>query len=138
MGRGVVGGPAVVGALRVLRVPLQVAGTEQALHCVPRFVLSKQLRLAHAGSRTELVALVLGRRRRVVPVAGHLFRRLLDGVLLCALSPVEPRARLPRKSGRRRVAARRVVVRRGSRFVGRGRGRLLLNLWAARSAESII
>ena len=73
MGRGVVGGPAVVGALRVLRVPLQVTGTEQALHCVPRFVLPKQLRLAHAGSRTELVALVLGRGAGVVPVAGHLF-----------------------------------------------------------------
>ena len=137
MGRGVVGGPAVVGALRVLRVPLEVGRAEQRLHRIPRFVLAKQLRLAHAGSRTELVALVLGRGAGVVPVAGHLFRRLLDGVLW-ALSPVEPRARLPRKSGRRRVAARRVVVRRGSRFVGRGRGRLLLNLWAARSAESII
>ena len=80
MGRGVVGGPAVVGALRVLRVPLEVGRAEQALHRVSRFVLSEELRLAHAGSRTELVALVLGRRRRVVPVAGHLFRRLLDGV----------------------------------------------------------
>ena len=96
MGRGVVGGPAVVGALRVLRVPLQMGRAEQALHCVPRFVLPKQLRLAHAGSRTELVALVLGRRRRVVPVAGHLFRRLLDGVQgLPSLSPVEPRADCP-------------------------------------------
>ena len=96
MGRGVVGGPAVVGALRVLRVPLQVGRAEQRLHRVSRFILSKQLRLAHAGSRTELVALVLGRRRRVVPVAGHLFRRLLDGVLW-ALSPVEPRADCPAK-----------------------------------------
>ena len=80
MGRGVVGGPAVVGALRVLRVPLQMGRAEQRLHGVAALVLAKQLRLAHAGSRTELVALVLGRRRRVVPVAGHLFRRLLDGV----------------------------------------------------------
>ena len=87
MGRGVVGGPAVVGALRVLRVPLEVTGTEQALHRVPRFVLSKQLRLAHAGSRTELVALVLGRGAGVVPVAGHLFRRLLDGVLWAVCHP---------------------------------------------------
>ena len=80
MGRGVVGGPAVVGALRVLRVPLEVTGTQQRLHRIPRFVLPKQLRLAHAGAAAELVALVLGRRRRVVPVAGHRFRRLLDGV----------------------------------------------------------
>ena len=97
MGRGVVGGPAVVGALRVLRVPLQVARAEQRLHRVSRFVLSEELRLAHAGSRTELVALVLGRRPRVVPVAGHLFRRLLDGVLLCALSPVEQGLIAPQK-----------------------------------------
>lgn len=137
MGRGVVGGPAVVGALRVLRVPLQVTGTEQALHCVPRFVLSEELRLAHAGAAAELVALVLRGGRRVVPVAGHLFRRLLDGVQgLPSLSPWSKGYIAPQ--GRRRVAARRVVVRRGSRFVGRGRGRLLLNLWAARSAESII
>ena len=88
MGRGVVGGPAGVGALRVLRVPLQMGRAEQRLHRVPALVLAKQLRLAHAGSRTELVALVLGRRRRVVPVAGHLFRRLLDGVQgLPSLSP---------------------------------------------------
>ena len=90
MGRGVVGGPAVVGALRVLRVPLEVGRAEQALHRIPGLVLPEQLRLAHAGSRTELVALVLGRGAGVVPVAGHLFRRLLDGVLW-ALSPVEPR-----------------------------------------------
>ncbi len=96
MGRGVVGGPAVVGALRVLRVPLEVGRAQQRFHRVPRFVLAKQLRLAHAGSRTELVALVLRGRRRIVPVAGHPFRRLLDGVLW-ALSPVEPTARLPRK-----------------------------------------
>ena len=87
MGRGVVGGPAVVGALRVLRVPLEVTGTQQRLHRIPRFVLSKQLRLAHAGSRTELVALVLGRRRRVVPVAGHLFPARWRAV--GSLSPVE-------------------------------------------------
>ena len=74
---GVVGGPAGVGALRVLRVPLEVTGTEQALHRVAALVLAKQLRLAHAGPRTELVALVLGRGAGVVPVAGHL---LLDGV----------------------------------------------------------
>ena len=80
MGRGVVGGPAVVGALRVLRVPLEVARAEQALHRIPGLVLPKQLRLAHAGAAAELVALVLGRGAGVVPVAGHLFRRLLDGV----------------------------------------------------------
>ena len=80
MGRGVVGGPAVVGALRVLRVPLEVGRAEQALHRVPALVLAEELRLAHAGSRTELVALVLGGGAGVVPVAGHLFRRLLDGV----------------------------------------------------------
>ena len=96
MGRGVVGGPAVVGALRVLRVPLQMGRAEQRLHRVPGLVLPKQLRLAHAGAAAELVALVLGGGAGVVPVAGHLFRRLLDGVLW-ALSPVEPRARLPRK-----------------------------------------
>ena len=84
VGRGVVGGPAVVGALRVLRVPLEVTGTQQALHRVAALVLAKQLRLAHAGPRTELVALVLGRRRRVVPVAGHL---LLDGVLWAVCHP---------------------------------------------------
>ncbi len=77
MGRGVVGGPAVVGALRVLRVPLQMGRAEQRLHGVAALVLPEELRLAHAGPRTELVALVLGRGRRVVPVAGHL---LLDGV----------------------------------------------------------
>ena len=80
MGRGVVGGPAVVGALRVLRVPLEVGRAEQRLHRVSRFVLSEELRLAHAGAAAELVALVLGRGAGVVPVAGHLFRRLLDGV----------------------------------------------------------
>ena len=80
MGRGVVGGPAVVGALRVLRVPLQMGRAEQRLHRVSRFVLSEELRLAHAGSRTELVALVLRGGAGVVPVAGHRFRRLLDGV----------------------------------------------------------
>ena len=109
VGRRVVGGPAVVGALRVLRVPLQMGRAEQAFHGIPALVLSKQLRLAHAGAAAELVALVLGRRRRVVPVAGHLFRRLLDGVLW-ALSPVEPRARLPRKSGRRRVRGNVSVI----------------------------
>ena len=109
MGRGVVGGPAVVGALRVLRVPLQMGRAEQRLHRVSRFVLAKQLRLAHAGAAAELVALVLRGGAGVVPVAGHLFRRLLDGVLW-ALSPVEPRARLPRKSGRRRVRGDESVI----------------------------
>ena len=84
VGRRVVGGAPGVGALRVLRVPLEVTGTEQALHRVAALVLAKQLRLAHAGPRTELVALVLGRRRRVVPVAGHL---LLDGVLWAVCPP---------------------------------------------------
>ena len=93
VGRGVVGGPAVVGALRVLRVPLQMGRAEQRLHRISRFILSKQLRLAHAGSRTELVALVLGRRRRVVPVAGHLFPARWRAV--GSLSPVEPRADCP-------------------------------------------
>ena len=91
MGRGVVGRPAVVGALRVLRVPLQMGRAEQRLHRVSRFVLAKQLRLAHAGAAAELVALVLGRRRRVVPVAGHL---LLDGVLW---APVEQVLIAPQK-----------------------------------------
>ena len=88
MGRGVVGGPAGVGALRVLRVPLEVTGTQQRLHRISRFILPEELRLAHARSRAELVALVLRGGAGVVPVAGHPFRRLLDGVQgLPSLSP---------------------------------------------------
>ena len=83
MGRGVVGGPAVVGALRVLRVPLEVGRAEQRLHRVSRFVLPEELRLAHAGAAAELVALVLGRGAGVVPVAGH----VLDGVLWAVCHP---------------------------------------------------
>ena len=89
MGRGVVGGPAVVGALRVLRVPLEVGRAEQALHRVSRFVLPEELRLAHAGAAAELVALVLGRGAGGVPVAGH----VLGGVQ-GSLSPVEQPAKV--------------------------------------------
>ena len=118
MGRGVVGGPAVVGALRVLRVPLQMGRAEQRLHRISRFILPEELRLAHAGAAAELVALVLGRRRRVVPVAGHL---LLDGVLWAVCHPWSNPQKWSTTGSWRRERDRAG----GAADVGRGRGQRL-------------